>query len=266
MKNAVPINASYFAVNAVLNIYRAKQDNTSTGMAFNALMKLFSNKKLPAAKRKELLGYGQDMSVEKFDEFCQNLSSKTFNFDDDVDFEPIAVCDTTPILLKTVFLLSHAAKKNVNETVIGATLREITKHIRPIRVSKKMLSQLNQYENNEIDTWENGIVEHATPMKELREIIFKTETLEELKSALERHHVTVYVTKEEDIRLDKKGLKENTPENGTWKERYHLCGIEIHEEEVKFPTDLVPSVTIPFPRKFKGKTEIPHNIKLNFIE
>jgi hypothetical protein len=266
MKNAVPINASYFAVNAVLNIYRAKQDNTSTGMAFNALMKLFSNKKLPAAKRKELLGYGQDMSVEKFDEFCQNLSSKTFNFDDDVDFEPIAVCDTTPILLKTVFLLSHAAKKNVNETVIGATLREITKHIRPIRVSKKMLSQLNQYENNEIDTWENGIVEHATPMKILRKIIFKTETLEELKSALETHLVVVYVTKEEDASIPK-NFNSELPENGTWQERYHLSGIEIHEEEVRFPTELVPSKTgIPYPDRWKGETEIPHNIKLNFIE
>jgi hypothetical protein len=273
MKNTVPKNASYFAVQAILDMYRNADreflPEYTRQKALRAMMTLFSIpiKKFVKAHRVKLL---EVQSVEEFVEFVQSLarslSSKTINFDDDGDFKEISVCDTTPTLLKTVFLLSHAAKNNVNEMVIGAALRDIMMHIRPILVSKKMLSQLNQYENNEIDTWENGIVEHATPMKELREIIFKTETLEELKSALERHHVTVYVTKEEDIRLDKKGLKENTPENGTWKERYHLCGIEIHEEEVKFPTDLVPSVTIPFPRKFKGKTEIPHNIKLNFIE
>ena len=260
MKNAVPINASYFAVQAILDIYRTQEANSTTNRALRSMMTLFSipRKKFVKAHRMKLL---EVQSVEEFVEFVQSLakslSSKTINFDDDGDFKEISVCVTTPTLLKTVFLLSYAAKNNVNETVIGLTLRDIMMHIRPILVSKKMLSQLNQYENNEIDTWENGIVEHATPMKILREIIFKTETLEELKSALERHHVTVYVTKEEDIRLDKKGLKENTPENGTWKERYECSGIEIHEEEVKFPTDLVPSVTIPFPRKFKGKTEIP---------
>ena len=76
----------------------------------------------------------------------------------------------------------------------------------------------------------------------------------------------VYVTKEEDSRIPKE-LKLKLPVNGTWKERYECSGIEIHEEEVKFPQKLVPSgVSIPFPRQFKGKTEIPHNIKLNFIE
>jgi hypothetical protein len=222
-------------------------------------------------------------SVEEFEEHVQSLawslSSKTINFYDDEDFKEITVCDTTPTLLKTTFLLSHAARSGVDETVIGLTLRDIMMHIRPILVSKKMLSQLvclagydagnNEWRNwwkqlTQIEKdkkkgkWKNGTVEHATPMKVLRGIIFKTETLEELKSELERHHVTVYVTKEEDARLDKKGFGHNVPVNGTWEDRYRLCGIEIHEEEVEFPIkDFVPSVTIPYPLKFKGKTEIP---------
>jgi hypothetical protein len=221
-------------------------------------------------------------SVEEFEEHVQSLawslSSKTINFYDDEDFKEITVCDTTPTLLKTTFLLSHAARSGVDETVIGLTLRDIMMHIRPILVSKKMLSQLvclagDDAGNNEwlnwwkqltqiekvknMGKWKNGIVEHATPMKVLRGIIFKTETLEELKSELERHHVTVYVTKEEAARLDKKGFKQSVPVNGTWEDRYRLCGIEIHEEEVVFPNDLVPSVTIPYPLQFKGKTVIP---------
>jgi len=262
MKNAVPINASYFAVQAILDMYRNADrefvPEYTRYKALRAMMKLFSIGSFVKAQREKLQ---EVQSVEEFKEHVQSLawslSSKTINFYDDEDFKEITVCDTTPTLLKTVFLLSYAAKNNVNETVIGLTLRDIMMHIRPILVSKKMLSQLNQYENNEIDTWENGIVEHATPMKVLRGIIFKTETLEELKSELERHLVTVYVTKEEATILDKKGFKQNVPVSGTWEDRYRLCGIEIHEEEVEFPTDLVPSVTIPFPLKFKGKTEIP---------
>ena len=282
MKNAVPINASYFAVQAVLDIYRTQEDNTSTYYALREMMALFSIK-----AKKFLKAHGVKLqevqSVEEFEEHVQSLawslSSKTINFYDDEDFKEITVCDTTPTLLKATFLLSHAARSGVDETVIGLTLRDIMMHIRPILVSKKMLSQLvclagDDAGNNEwlnwwkqlthiekvknMGKWKNGTVEHATPMKVLRGIIFKTETLEELKSELERHHVTVYVTKEEDARLDKKGFGHNVPVNGTWEDRYRLCGIEIHEEEVEFPIkDFVPSVTIPYPLKFKGKTEIP---------
>jgi len=278
MKNAVPKNASYFAVQAILDIYHAQEEDGTTYKALRSMMKLFSLKKFLVADREKLQ---EVQSVEEFKEFVQSLawslSSKTINFYDDEDFKEITVCDTTPTLLKATFLLSHAARSGVDEKVIGLTLRDIMMHIRPILVSKKMLSQLvclagydacnNEWLNwwkhltkNEKDKkkgrWKNGIIEHATPMKALRGIIFKTETLEELKSELERHHVTVYVTKEEDARLDKK-YNQNVPVNGTWEDRYRLCGIEIHEEEVEFPTDLVPSVTIPFPTKFKGKTEIP---------
>jgi hypothetical protein len=260
MKNAVPINASYFAVQAILDMYRTHEDDSLKAdrefvleatryKALRAMMKLFSIEKFVKAQRKKLL---EVQSVEEFVEFVQSLSSKTINFYDDVDFKEITVCDTTPTLLKATFFLSHAARSGVDKTIIGATLRDITLYIHPIRVSKKMLSQLNQYENNEIDTWENGIVEHATPMKILRKIIFKTETLEELKSALERHHVIVYVTKEEDASIPK-NFNSELPENGTWQERYECSGIEINEEEVKFPTKLVPSgMSIPFPTKFKG--------------
>ena len=265
MKNDVPKNASYFAVQAILDIYRTQKENSTTNRALRSMMTLFSieSKKFVKAHRLQLL---EVQSVEEFEEFVQSLawslSSKTINFYDDEDFKEITVCDTTPTLLKATFLLSHAARSGVDKTIIGATLRDITLYIHPIRVSKKMLSQLNQYENNEIDTWENGIVEHATPMKVLRGIIFKTETLEELKSELERHHVTVYVTKEEDARLDKEGLKKDLPvigtAVGTWKDRFECSGIEIHEEEVKFPSKLVSSQnSIPYPQKFKGKTEIP---------
>jgi hypothetical protein len=284
MKNAVPINASYFAVQAILDMYRNADreflPEYIRQKALRAYMKLFSIKMedFVKAHRVKLL---EVQSVEEFEEFVQRLTqslySKTINFYDDGDFKEITVCDTTPTLLKATFLLSHAARSGVDEKVIGSTLRNIMMHIRPILVSKKMLSQLvclagyeasnnewlnwwNQLNKTEKEKkkgmWKNGIVEHATPMKELREFIFKTETVEELKSELERHHVTAYVTKEEDARLDKKGLKQNLPVNGYWEKRYHLCGIEIHEEEVVFPNDLVPSVTIPFPQKFKGKTEI----------
>jgi hypothetical protein len=249
--------------------------------ALRAMMTLFSIKaeKFLKAHRVKLQ---EVQSVEEFEEHVQSLawslSSKTINFYDDEDFKEITVCDTTPTLLKTTFLLSHAARSGVDEKVIGLTLRDIMMHIRPILVSKKMLSQLvclagydagnNEWRNwwkqlTQIEKdkkkgkWKNGTVEHATPMKVLRGIIFKTETLEELKSELERHHVTVYVTKEEDARLDKKGFGHNVPVNGTWEDRYRLCGIEIHEEEVVFPNDLVPSVTIPYPLQFKGKTVIP---------
>ena len=285
MKNAVPKNASYFAVQAILDMYRNADreflPEYTRQKALRALMTLFSieRKKFVKAHRVKLQ---EVQSVEEFKEFVQSLawslSSKTINFYDDEDFKEITVCDTTPTLLKATFLLSHAARSGVDETVIGLTLRDIMMHIRPIVVSKKMLSQLvclagydacnNEWLNwwkqlTQIEKdkkkgrWKNGIVEHATPMKVLRGIIFKTETLEELKSELEKHHVTVYITKEEDAILDKKGFKQNVPVNGFWEERYRLCGIEIHEEEVEFPTDLVPSVTIPFPPKFKGKTEIP---------
>jgi hypothetical protein len=241
MKNSVPINASYFAVQAVLDVYHDQEDDSSTYRALRAMMKLFSIKNFRVAERKKLL---EVQSVEEFVEFVQNLSSKTINFYDDVDFEPIAVCDTTPTLLKATFLLSHAAKNNVKETVIGATLRDLTLYIHPIRVSKKMLSQKIQYENNEIATWKslggNGIVEHATPMNSLRKIIFKTETVAELKSDLERHHVVVYITKEEDASIPKE-LRSELPKNGFWQERYACSDIEIHEELVKFPTKLVPS-------------------------
>ena len=286
MKNAVPKNASYFAVQVLLDMYR-NQDREwlpeyTRHKALRAMMTLFSIKaeKFLKAHRVKLQ---EVQSVEEFEEHVQSLawslSSKTINFYDDEDFKEITVCDTTPTLLKATFLLSHAARSGVDEKVIGLTLRDIMMHIRPILVSKKMLSQLvclagydagnNEWRNwwkqlTQIEKdkkkgkWKNGTVEHATPMKVLRGIIFKTETLEELKSELERHHVTVYVTKEEDARLDKKGFGHNVPVNGTWEDRYRLCGIEIHEEEVEFPIkDFVPSVTIPYPLKFKGKTEIP---------
>ena len=259
MKNAVPINASYFAVQAVLDIYRTQEENTSTYYALRAMMKLFSIEKFVKAQRKKLL---EVQSVEEFVEFVQSLSSKTINFYDDVDFKEITVCDTTPTLLKATFLLSHAARSGVDETVIGSTLRDITFHIRPILVSKKMLSQLTQYKNNEIDTFKNGTVEHATPMNIIRDRIIKAETEAELKSVLEMDLVLVYVTKEEDARLDKEGLKKDLPvigtAVGTWKDRFECSGIEIHEEEVKFPSKLVTSQnSIPCPQKFKGKTEIP---------
>jgi hypothetical protein len=285
MKNAVPKNASYFAVQVLLDMYRNIDreylPEYTRQKALRAMMTLFSIKRkdFKKAHRVKLL---KVQSVEEFEEHVQSLawslSSKTINFYDDEDFKEITVCDTTPTLLKTTFLLSHAAKSGVDETVIGLTLRDIMMHIRPILVSKKILSQLvclagDDAGNNEwlnwwkqltqiekvknMGKWKNGIVEHATPMKVLREIIFKTETLEELKSELERHHVTVYVTKEEAARLDKKGFKQSVPESGTWEDRYRLCGIEIHEEEVEFPTkDFVPSVTIPYPLQFKGKTVI----------
>ena len=263
MKNAVPKNASYFAVQVILDMYR-NQDREwlpaySRYKALRAMMKLFSIGSFVNAQREKLL---EVQSLEEFVKFVQSLSSKTINFYDDEDFKEITVCDTTPTLLKATFLLSHAARSGVDETVIGSTLRDITFHIRPILVSKKMLSQLNQYKNNEIDTWENGTVEHATPMNIIRDRIIKAETEAELKSVLEMDLVLVYVTKEEDARLDKEGLKKDLPvigtADGTWKDRFECSGIEIHEEEVKFPSKLVTSgVSIPFPRLFKGKTEIP---------
>jgi len=256
MKNAVPKNASYFAVQAILDIYRTQEANSTTYYALRAMMKLFSIQTFHVADGKKLL---EVQSVEEFVEFVQNLSSETINFDDDVDFKEITVCDTTPTLLKATFLLSHAAKSGVDKTVIGLTLRDITFYIRPILVSKKMLSQLNQYNNNEIDTFEKGTVEHATPMNIIRDRIIKAETEAELKSELERHLVLVYITKEEDARLDKEGLKKDLPvigtADGTWKDRFECSGIEIHEEEVKFPSKR-SNHSIPFPEKFKGKTEI----------
>ena len=258
MKNAVPINASYFAVQAVLDIYRTQEANSTTNRALRSMMKLFSIEEddFLKAQRKKLL---EVQSVEEFVEFVQSLSSETINFDDDVDFKEITVCDTTPTLLKATFLLSHSAKSGVDKTVIGLTLRDITFYIRPILVSKKMLSQLNQYNNNEIDTFEKGTVEHATPMNIIRDRIIKAETEAELKSELERHLVLVYITKEEDARLDKEGLKKDLPvigtADGTWKDRFECSGIEIHEEEVKFPSKR-SNHSIPFPEKFKGKTEI----------
>ena len=256
MKNAVPINASYFAVQAILDIYRTQEANSTTNRALRSMMTLFSIKEndFVKAQRKKLL---EVQSVDQFLEFVQSLSSKTINFYDDVDFKEITVCDTTPTLLKATFLLSHAARSGVDKIVIGLTLRDIVMHIRPILVSKKMLSQLNQYENNKIDVWKNGTVEHATPMNILRDKIIKAETEAELKSELERHLVIVYVTKEEDESIPKE-LRSKLPVNCTWKERYECSGIEIHEEEVKFPAVRVTSNTsIPFPTKFKGKTEIP---------
>ena len=265
MKNAVPKNASYFAVQAILDIYRTQKENSTTNRALRSMMTLFSieEKKFVKAHRLQLL---EVQSVEEFEEFVQSLarslSSKTINFNDDVDFKEITVCDTTPTLLKATFLLLHAARSGVDKTVIGSTLRDITFHIRPILVSKKMLSQLTQYKNNEIDKFENGTVEHATPMNIIRDRIIKAETVAELKSVLERHLVLVYVTKEEDARLDKEGLTKDLPvigtAVGTWKDRFECSGIEIHEEEVKFPSKLVSSQnSIPYPQKFKGKTEIP---------
>ena len=258
MKNAVPKNASYFAVQAILDIYRTQEANSTTYYALRAMMKLFSIQTFPVVKREKLL---EVQSVEEFVEFVQSLSSETINFYDDVDFKEITVCDTTPTLLKATFLISHAARSGVNKTVIGLTLRDIVMHIRPILVSKKMLSQKVQYENDEIVTWKslggNGTVEHATPMNILRDKIIKAETEAELKSELERHLVIVYVTKEEDASIPKE-LRSKLPVNGTWKERYEYSGIEIHEEVVKVPSALVTSKTsIPFPTKFKGKTEIP---------
>ena len=257
MKNAVPINASYFAVQAILDIYRTQKENSTTNRALRSMMTLFSIKEndFVKAQRKKLL---EVQSVDQFLEFVQSLSSKTINFYDDVDFKEITVCDTTPTLLKATFLLSHAAKSGVDKTVIGLTLRDIVMHIRPILVSKKMLSQLTQYnKNNKIGLWINGTIEHATPMNILRDKIIKAETEAELKSELERHLVIVYVTKEEDESIPKE-LRSKLPVNGTWKERYECSGIEIHEEEVKFPAVRVTSNTsIPFPTKFKGKTEIP---------
>ena len=262
MKNAVPKNASYFAVQAILDIYRTQKENSTTNRALRSMMTLFSieEKKFVKAHRLQLL---EVQSVEEFEEFVQSLarslSSKTINFNDDVDFKEITVCDTTPTLLKATFLLLHAARSGVDETVIGSTLRDITFHIRPILVSKNMLSQLTQYKNNEIDTFENGTVEHATPMNIIRDRIIKAETEAELKSELERHLVLVYITKEEDARLDKEGLKKDLPvigtAVGTWKDRFECSGIEIHEEEVKFPSKR-SNHSIPFPKKFKDKTEI----------
>ena len=255
MKNAVPKNASYFAVQAILDIYHAQKNDATTYRALRAMMELFS-KKFLVADREKLL---EVQSVEEFVEFVQNLSSETINFDDDVDFKEITVCDTTPTLLKATFLLSHAAKSGVATTVIGNTLRDITFYIRPILVSKKMLSQLNQYNNNEIDTFEKGIVEHATPWNIIRDRIIKAETEAELKSKLERDLVLVYITKEEDARLVKAGLQKDLPvigtAEGTWKDRFECVGIEIHEEEVKFPPKH-SNHSIPFPNKFKDKTEI----------
>jgi len=43
--------------------------------------------------------------------------------------------------------------------------------------------------------------------------------------------------------------------DGTWKDRFECSGIEIHEEEVKFPSKR-SNHSIPFPEKFEGKTEI----------
>ena len=256
MKNAVPKNASYFAVQAVLDIYRTQEENMSTYYALRAMMKLFSIQTFPVVKREKLL---KVQSVDKFIEFVQGLSSETINFYDDEDFKEITVCDTTPTLLKATFLLSHAAKSGVATTVIGNTLRDITFYIRPILVSKKMLSQLNQYNNNEIDTFEKGIVEHATPWNIIRDRIIKAETEAELKSKLERDLVLVYITKEEDARLVKAGLQKDLPvigtAEGTWKDRFECVGIEIHEEEVKFPPKH-SNHSIPFPNKFKDKTEI----------
>ena len=266
MKNAVPKNASYFAVQVLLDMYRNIDreylHEYTRQKALRAMMTLFSIKRkdFKKAHRVKLL---KVQSVEEFEEHVQSLawslSSKTINFYDDEDFKEITVCDTTPTLLKTTFLLSHAAKSGVAKTVIGKTLRDITFYIRPILVSKKMLSQLNQYNNNEIDTFEKGIVEHATPWNIIRDRIIKAETEAELKSKLERDLVLVYITKEEDARLVKAGLQKDLPvigtAEGTWKDRFECVGIEIHEEEVKFPSKH-SNHSIPFPNKFKDKTEI----------
>ena len=266
MKNAVPKNASYFAVQVLLDMYRNIDreylPEYTRQKALRAMMTLFSIKRkdFKKAHRVKLL---KVQSVEEFEEHVQSLawslSSKTINFYDDEDFKEITVCDTTPTLLKATFLLSHAAKSGVDKTVIGLTLRDITFYIRPILVSKKMLSQLNQYNNNEIDTFEIGTVEHATPMNIIRDRIIEAETEAELKSELERHLVLVYITKEEDARLVKAGLQKDLPvigtAEGTWKDRFECVGIEIHEEEEKVPTKR-SNHSIPFPKKFKDKTEI----------
>ncbi|MDA9872452.1 hypothetical protein N9D42_03340 [Candidatus Thioglobus sp.] len=44
MKNAVPKNASYFAVQAILDIYHAQEADGTTYRALRHLMKLFSKK------------------------------------------------------------------------------------------------------------------------------------------------------------------------------------------------------------------------------
>ena len=102
MKNAVPINASYFAVQAVLDIYRTQEENMSTYYALRAMMKLFSIQTFPVVKREKLL---KVQSVDKFIEFVQGLSSETINFYDDEDFKALEIAEKLKLQLKKLELI-----------------------------------------------------------------------------------------------------------------------------------------------------------------
>lgn len=72
------------------------------------------------------------------------------------------------------------------------------------------------------------IFEHTTPVNNFVKKLLQSETLEQVKSAMQEYSGMCIITLDEDRCLFRSGLSRQRPQG--WKQAYQSCGIEIMDE------------------------------------
>lgn len=108
----------------------------------------------------------------------------------------------------------------------------------PKLISKKVLDHfienypnINPYKANYRPRNKYGIdtiFEHTTPVNNFVKQLLESETLEEVKSAMNNYTGLSIITLEEDRCLFNSGLSRNRPQG--WRQAYESCNIEIMDE------------------------------------
>jgi hypothetical protein len=140
--------------------------------------------------------------------------------------------------VRTLWIMAHTCTTDV---VFGHVVRDLTFYIKPIMLSKGMQAQWSALQSGKItrEQFVRGKVEHATPVKILRQKILDSTTPIHMVRTVMKHLQLVYVTLCEDARIDAAGYKDSLPENGTWHTRYNHSKVEVHPELVRISQKLV---------------------------
>jgi hypothetical protein len=157
------------------------------------------------------------------------------------DFTPrIMSLKDQPQWVQTLWMMAHAS---TTDKVFGHVVRDLTFYIKPILLSKGMKKQWDELQSGKItrEHFVKGKVEHATPVKELRQKILDTITPLHMLRTVMKHLQLVYVTLREDARIDASGYKASLPAGGTWHTRYNHSKVEVHPHPIKIPTKFVPN-------------------------
>lgn len=226
MNKAIPKNAAYHAVKAVLKVWEEGEANHATQYSLRELIATLGS---TGIKAKDIKKEHRDWLLENMNsaddlvDFIEANAIKDFEWIEDNNFDPDPVYRGNKYSQKIAssMELVQALHGGVNASAISKAIRDLNGE-KPEEI-KQSAEFARANGEGKVDTG-LGVRDHKYPMNWIKENkLPKVINIKHLANIINKYMEIVWITHEEDDRLNKAGLQRTLPADGT--DRYQVVGI-----------------------------------------